>query len=114
MLIPSLVLTVLIISWISQIRAQRLRRAAADAAYRLNVDRINRNAFYPSILHNTSDLKSRLVRDQRTDQVQSGIQTSSDSARGDDTHTPEGHGCTSSDGLATARVPPGIAALASD
>ena len=77
-----------------------------------NVYRIDRNALDPGILHYTSDLQGRVVRNQRTHQVQARIQTGRDTARGDDAHTTERHLGTTGDGLATARLLPGIASLA--
>ena len=84
----------------------------AQRSTRSNVNRINRNALDPGILHNTGDLQGRIVRNQRTYQVQASIQAGSDAARGDDTHTTERHGCTPRNGLAAAGLLPGVATLA--
>lgn len=61
-----------------------------------------------------SNLEGRLVGDQQTYQVRASVEASSDAASSDDTHPTKRHRSTPRNGLAAARLLPGIAALASD
>jgi hypothetical protein len=54
------------------------------------------------------------VRSQGSHQVQACVETCSDAASRDDAHAAQRHLCTPGNGLAAARVLPGIAALSSD
>ena len=80
----------------------------------LHIDRVNRDALDPGILHSASHIKGGIMRNQRTNKIQSGVQTSRDTARCNDTHATEGELGTPGDGLAALGVLPGIAALASN
>jgi len=82
----------------------RERLRSMRETYRLHIDRIDRDTLDPSILHHARDLEGRIVRGQRTDQVQAGIKTSRNAARGNDPHAAQRHRGTSSDGLAATRV----------
>jgi hypothetical protein len=81
---------------------------------RSNINRIDRNALDPSVLHDTGNLKRRIVGSQRTHQVERRVQTSSDAARGDDAHATQRHLSATGNRLATTRVAHGVATLARD
>jgi hypothetical protein len=80
----------------------------------LNVDRIDRHALDPGVLHDASNLEGRVVGSQGTNQVKAGIEACSDTTGGDDAHTAQRHGGTPGDGLAAAGIAPSVAALTSN
>ena len=80
----------------------------------LNVDRIDRHALDPGVLHDASNLEGGVVRSQRTNQIKTGIEACSDTTGGDDAHAAQRHGGTPGDGLAATGIAPSVAALASN
>lgn len=51
----------------------------------LDIDALDDDTLVPFVLHDSSDLVGRLVADEGTDEVQSGVETGGDAATGDDT-----------------------------